>query len=205
MYNTMMLRQFSATGFMLALSLLPFSAQAYVTPEQGLNEKTLNTRIYEPPPTDRELRDVVAEQNRKSAKQRAAGLKAVMPQPEPAPIEEMHGAAPAENISELDKILELIKLLQGNATSNTSASNATATQGNGLDPVSQRLLIRAEAQSAAAERAALIQSLIGGDGQALHSGAPLADTGPATALILIAVTGAVAETWRRVRKTSIKH
>ena len=98
-------------------------------------------------------------------------------------------------------MIELMKLLQNNEKPDAPvpAEDARAS----LDPVSQRLLIRAEAQHATAERAALIQSLMGEANEDLHSGAPLADTGPATVFITFAIAGAVGETLRRVRKKEV--
>lgn len=194
----MMIRQLATTGTFLSLVLLPLGAQAYVTPDEGLNDDTLTTRFYAEPPTKRELQDIQTQQQLTSAERRAAELKAVMPQPEPTP-EEMHNAAPEEPQSDLDKMIELIQLLQNNQTQNAPASPADARAA--LDPVSQRLLIRAQAQSAAAERAALIQSIVGTNEESLHSGAPLTESGPATVLTVLALAAAGAETWRRARKT----
>jgi hypothetical protein len=192
MYNTMMFKYLSTTGALLSLALLPLTAQAYITPEEELDEGTYSTRFYEEPPRDTQA--AFEEQQRISAERREAELNAIKPQPEP---EEMHEAAPEEEQTDLDKMIELIKLLQ----SQNESENTPEPAPSSLDPVTQRLLLRIEAQRDAAERASLIQSLLGEDGETLHSGAPLADTGPATVLVVLAVAGAVAETWRRVRKT----
>lgn len=194
----MMIRHLATTGTFLSLALLPLSAQAYVTPDEGLNDDTLTTRFYEEPPSIRDLEDIQKQQQLTSAQRREAELKAVMPQPEPAPTEDMHNAAPEQPQSDLDKMIQLIQLLQSNQTSSQGSQEDARA---GLDPVSQRLLIRAEAQAAAAERAALIESLTGQNSETLHSGAPLTDSGPATVLTVLALALAGAETWRRARKT----
>lgn len=193
-----MIRHLAATGTLLSLVLSPAVALAYVTPDEGLNDDTLTTRFFAEPPSKRDIEDIQKQQQLTSAERRAAELKAVMPQPAQAP-EELHSAAPEEPQSDLDKMIELIQLLQNNQAQSQPTTQTDARAE--LDPVSQRLLIRAEAQAAAAERAALIQSIVGSNEESLHSGAPLAESGPATVLTVLALAAAGAETWRRARKT----
>jgi hypothetical protein len=179
MYNTMMLREFSATGLLLALTLMPVSVLAYVTPEEALDDTNYTTRFYDVPPPDRELEEIAAEQQRVSAERRAAEQAALKPQP----VEEeepTHEAAPEQG------------------TSSSSTSNTTNLFSD--DPATQRLLLRIQAQKDAEARQSFINSLLGEGSDTLHSGAPLADTGPAATLIALAIAGAVGETWRRVRK-----
>lgn len=194
----MMLRSLTTTGLLLSLVLMPLSAEAYITPEEALNQDTLSTRFLPPPPTLSEIPSVIEQQRLNSELRRQAALDAIKPHSSSsASSEDLHGAAPAQDQTDLDKMIELIKLVQSGQSSSGSPGNT----GAGLDPVTQRLLIRVQAQQAQAERDALIQSLVGQDGQTLHSGAPLTSSGPATILIALAAVGAIAETWRRVRKT----
>lgn len=203
LYNTMMYRPLSTTGLLIAVFMLPLHALAYVTPEDALNDKTYTTRFYDPPPSIRGGVDRQTAQQVLSAERRDAELNKVKPKAEAEPL---HSAAPAESTAtDIDKMIELIKLLQSDAKTGTSVHTETPVQKEdaraALDPVSQRLLLRAEAQHTTAERAALVQSLVGDTtNNTLHSGAPLADSGPATVFVTLAIVGAVGETLRRVRK-----
>lgn len=194
----MMNRPLSTIGLLIAV-VLPVHALAYVAPEDALNDKTYTTRFYDPPPTQRDTNDRQAEQQRISAERRDAELAKIKPVAEEEP---MHAAAPTKDTAtDIDTMIELMHLLQGNT--NTQAPVTTEDARVSLDPVTKRLLIRAEAQHAAAERASLIQSIMGSTNGTLHSGAPLADTGPTTVFITLAIVGAVGETLRRVRKKEV--
>lgn len=192
----MMLRHLTTSGFVLSLALMPMSAYAYITPDQALDESGMTTNFYAPPPTIRSIPDVIKQQQLNSELQRQAGLNAVLPKSSSSSSEALHDAAPDQNQTELDKMIELMKLMQNGQSSSVTSD---PTHSN-LDPVTQRLLIRIQAQQAEAERAALIQSITGQDGT-LHSGAPLTQSGPASVVVMLAVAAAIAETWRRVRKT----
>lgn len=197
----MMFRHLTTSGLILSLALIPLSASAYITPDQALDEQTLTTRFLAPPPSGRAIPDVIEQQRLESEQRRNAALDAIKPKSSSsASSQDLHGAAPAENQTDIDKMIELVKLLQ--TSQNSSA--AAGTTHNGLDPVTQRLLIRVQAQQAENEREALIRSLVGENGGTLHSGAPLTESGPATILIALAAIGAIAETWRRVRKAQGK-
>lgn len=202
LYNTMMNRPLSTIGILMTVLMLPMHALAYVTPEDALDDKTYTTRFYDPPPSIRSGVARQEEQKRVSEERRNAELSKVMPKEE---VDSLHSAAPTENTTtDIDKMIELIKLLQSDTKTETSVQTDTPAQQEdaraALDPVSQRLLMRAEAQRATVERAAFVQSLMGEANGDLHSGAPLADTGPATVFVTLAIAGAIGETLRRVRK-----
>jgi hypothetical protein len=191
----MMIRLLSAAGLMTALTLTPLGAAAYVTPDEALDDTNYTTRFYDPPPSTRETQAMVEQQRITSEERRNAELQAVMPQPEATEEEPTHEAAPEEEQTDLDKMIELLQLLQNSS----SASSAPASPE--LDPATQRLLLRIQAQKDAAARQDFIQELLGDDGETLHSGAPLTESGPATVLVTLAIAGAVGETWRRARKS----
>jgi hypothetical protein len=198
----MMLRHLPLAGLMTVLTLAPLSAAAYVTPDEALDDETYTTRFYEPPPSTREIDEQVEAQRLRSAERRDAEQDAIKPQPEPTE-EELHEAAPEEEEeTDIDKLIELIKAIQG--ASSSSASSAPAVPF-AEDPVTQRLFLRLQAQKEAAARQDFIQNLLGGEGETLHSGAPLTETGPATVLVTLAVAGAIGETWRRARKAEVQH
>jgi hypothetical protein len=168
---------------------MPLTTQAYLTPEEVLDDSTMTTRFYAEPVSDRELDDQVRRQQEESAARRKAEQDALKPQVEPEE-EEMHGAAPDEEETDLEALIKALQELQG--ASSSSAADDT-------DAVSQRLLERIQQRQEDAQREAMLQQLLGND-QTLHSGAPLSDTGPAAILTVLAMAGAVGETWRRVRK-----
>ncbi len=187
----MMIRHLLLTGLLLAGTASPLTAEAYLEPEDVLDDESLTTRFFAPPPSNRETADQVRKQQEESAARRAAEQEALKPKPEQPDEEELHGAAPEEeDQADLEALIKALQELQG-------ASSSSAATGN--DAVNQRLLERVQARQAAEQRAALLQQLLGND-QTMHSGAPLSDTGPAAVLTVLAMAGAVGETWRRVRK-----
>lgn len=190
----MMNRPLFLTVLLLTSGLLPLSAAAYVTPEEILDDESYTTRFYDEPPSRRSTQDEVARQQAESAERREAEQNALNPQSEPEPSEEenLHGAAPEEE-SDIDKLIQLVELLQ------QGQQPAQPSPESEIDPVDARLLERIKDRQDAAARAAVLDELLG-DSEQLHSGAPLADTGPAAVIVTLAVTGALGETWRRVRK-----
>lgn len=185
----MMIRHLLLTGLLLAGTVSPLTAEAYLEPEDVLDDESLTTRFFAPPPPDRELADQVRKQQEESAARRKAEQDALKPKPA-EPEEDMHGAAPDEEETDLEALIKALEELQG-ASSSSSASDD--------DAVNERLLERIQERQEASQRAALLEQLLGDD-QTLHSGAPLSDTGPAAVLTVLAMAGAVGETWRRVRK-----
>ncbi len=173
----------------LTLALLPTVAAAYVTPEELLIEGTLSTRFYDPPPSTRETEDIVAEQNASASAVRASAQASIWGNGLPsssssAMSETVHSAAPE---SALDALLQMIlNQQQGNAQS-SSSSSLTVQQR-----IDERILDRIHEQQEQAELQALYEQygILTGDAT-LHSGAPLSDTGPATAIALIAIAAAV--------------
>lgn len=176
-------RALATAGILISTLLLPAAAHAYVTPEELLDAGELSTRFFDPPPSKRDLEAIVEQQNQAAAERRQAELEAAMRESgalqdtqDPMTEEDLHGAAPDEP---------------------TISDPMSDTSGLSLED--QRLLERIKERQEADARAAAYQDLFSGD-EALHSGAPLADTGPAAILMGIAVAGAVGETMRRVMK-----
>ncbi len=186
----MMIRHLLLTGLLLAGTVSPLTAEAYLEPEDVLDDESLTTRFFAPPPSNRETADQVRKQQEESAARREAE-QAALKEPAAEPAEEdLHGAAPEEESTDLEALIKALQELQGASSSSTAG---------GDDAVNQRLLERIQARQEADQRAALLQQLLGDD-QTMHSGAPLSDTGPAAVLTVLAMAGAVGETWRRVRK-----
>lgn len=196
----MMIRHFATKGLLLSLMMLPVQSYAYVTPEEVLNDTTYTTRFYEAPPSIRTTQDRLLEQQRISAERREAALAAIKPQPE---AENLHGAAPTEPAqTDIDKMIELVKLLQ-TSSSATNTSPADASAETTEDPVTERLLQRVEANKIAIDRQSFLQGLLGDNEETLHSGAPLAESGPATVIVTMLAMGAIVETLRRVKKKEV--
>jgi hypothetical protein len=173
-------------GILLWSFALPVVAHAYITPEEALNDSNFTTQFFTPPPSPRTTQDVVQQQQDRSAQRRAAEQAAIMPQSSSASSDDtqLHDAAPDQ---------------AGGTTTDTSGGvtqdPSTMTEDQLRDA---RLLERIKADQMAAAQQAALQALLGN--QTLHSGAPLAHTGPATFVVALAIVAAIGETWRRVRK-----
>lgn len=191
---------------MIGSLMMPLAAHAYVMPEEVLDEGDFSTRFFEPPPSRRDMEAVAEEQRLRSAQRREAEQAAIMPQPEPTE-EVMRGAAPEQSMSDSDiqKLIDAIQQLQESGNSSAAETDSVPSSENMRD---QRALERIKVQreaAEAAEREAYYRMLVGDSTkEALHSGAPLSETGPATVLITLAIAGAIAETYRRVRKSEGK-
>lgn len=180
---------------LLSSAIMPLTAHAYLTPDQVLDDEDFSARFYEPPPSKREIDDVVREQQERSAERREAEWAAAHPEEEDA----THEAAPDEEMTDEDSDIEdLIKALeqynsdQAAADEEVADDSVTLTAGEKRD---MRLLERLRGRDAADVIAAQ---------ETLHSGAPLTPTGPTTVLVTLAVAAAIGETWRRVRKIDKK-
>jgi hypothetical protein len=207
----MMFRFLLATATVLSSIIMPMSAHAYLTPDEVLDDEDYSTRFYDPPPSRRENQALAAEREREAAERREAELDALYEQQNPS-SEPMRGAAPDENDGEETDIDALIKALEEYNNTHGAAPDAEPTDegttgGSGSEQMTPeelrdaRLLARLRNREIAEDNARYDAWLAaqGGD-DALRSGAPLSDTGPTTVIVLLAVTAAVGETWRRVRK-----
>lgn len=111
--------------------------------------------------------------------------------------EELHSAAGEEEEEASASDLEaLIKALQGLQEEDTEPAEGNDSSLTTEELREQRLLERIRQQQLDAQRS---WAAMGGQ-ETLHSGAPLSETGPATVLLVLAVAGAIGETWRRVRR-----
>ncbi len=193
----MMFRKLFATVLLATIVAIPLTADAYMSPEDVMDDENLTTQFFAPPPSRRTVQDVLRRQQELSAMRREAELALVKPQPKAEANVAANDPEPASSGSDIDKLIQLIQLLQDEDSH--SAAPAEENPDSGLSVTDERLLERIRARQEAASRAAMIQALLGDDA-VLHSGAPLSDTGPMS-FVAVALMGlAVCETWRRVRK-----
>ncbi len=197
----MMSKLLLSIAYTLSSAFLPLTAHAYLTPDQVLDDEDYSARFYEPPPSKREINDVVRKQQEASAARRQAEWDAAHPE------EETHEAAPDEEATneEPSDIEDLIKALEQYNNDQAAAEDTeddgdsvvlTAGEKRDLRLV-ERLRDRQMTESDDRYTAWLATQ---GGGKTLHSGAPLTGTGPATVLVTLAIAAAIGETWRRVRK-----
>lgn len=209
----MMSKFLLAAGILASSILSPLTAHAYLSPEEVLNDEDFSATYYSPPPSNRATSEAVKAQQERSAQRRAAEQAALEKEGEDADEEELHGAADDEedtdddSASDLQALIEALQGLQDDEQpaeeDNDDADTAALTTEELRE---QRLLERIRQQQLDAARAAQYAWMTGGagNGETLHSGAPLTETGPATVLITLIVAGAIGETWRRVRRAERK-
>ena len=192
----MMQRSLSLIVLTLGL-LVPVAAGAYVTPEDMLEEGTMSTRFFTPPPTAREAESIVEAQNKRAAERRAAQMSSVVGNGiSSSSASSKASEATHEAASELTGIEALIQALQGL----TGTAGATETP---LATEDQRIIERIRAQQEEEERNAAYEQYGWSDGETLHSGAPLSDTGPATTIALLVIAAAV--TFTILRAWNMEH
>lgn len=201
----MMIRTLPIAVLLLAGSLLPGTASAYVLPEEVLDAETASVRLLEPPPAARHVPDIQREQAAKSAARRQAALDTLRDENAAAretAIDGDDGAADAEegegqtgtvpvDAVQLESVLRALEELKN--------KEAAAT---GRDVRDERTLQRIRLQQEQSKiRVQVAQELdvLRDREEALHSGAPLADTGPASLLAAMAVFAAIVLTLRWVR------
>jgi len=212
-----MMSRFLLTAGILASSVLsPLTAHAYLPPEDVLNDDDFSATYYSPPPSQREIDAVMEAQRERSAARREAEQAALQKEGEDPEDDELHSAADDEEedddeaASDLEALIEALQGLQEDdddlhgAAGEEEEDNTSALTTEELRE--QRLLERIRQQQLDAQRAAQYGWMTAGlgAGETLHSGAPLSETGPATVLIVLAIAGAIGETWRRVRKAERK-
>ena len=176
--------------FLLLLSLLTPSAYAYVLPEDVLLQNNAGTEFMAPP-TKREMQSVQTQQQLRSAERRKAEQDALFPKKETT--EPTHGAAPAAAPAptEFQMLLEVLSQ-QLNRQSSAPQTETPDADKTFEELRKERLLQRIEAAEMAVQEETP---------DTLHSGAPLADTGPGTVLSLVVLLGIGAWTVYRARKS----
>lgn len=192
----MMLRNLFTTVLFATVAAIPLTASAYISPEDVLDDENMTTQFFEPPPSRREIQDILKRQQELSALRREAELTLVKPQPAAEAEVVASDPEPASSGNDIDKLIQLIQLLQEDGH---SAAPEEQGSDSGLSVTDERLLERIHARQEAASREAMIQALLGDDAT-LHSGAPLTDSGPMSYVAVALMGLAVCETWRRVRK-----
>lgn len=179
----MMTRTHILNGLALVLMLsAPVTASAYMTPEEVLTSDE-NSRFFEPPPSQRET-DAIAEQQASSAAARRAAEQAALfgsSSSATAEDDSLHGAAP-----EIDD--------------ETTMDDSSDTSG--LSAADQRILERVKDRQL--ELMIQEQAQILASQQSLHGGAPLADTGTGTILVVVTLGIAGAWTLWKARKMETK-
>lgn len=193
----MMFQKLSTTVLLATVVAMPLTADAYMSPEDVMNDENMTTQFFAPPPSRRTIQDVLRRQQELSALRREAELALVKPQPAAEAEVVATEPEPASSGNDIDKLIQLIQLLQ-NEDGHSAAPDEEGTD-SGLSITDERLLERIHARQEAASRQAMIQALLGED-TTMHSGAPLSDTGPMSYVAVALMGLAVCETWRRVRK-----
>jgi hypothetical protein len=194
----MMIRALLSAGILTSSILMPVAAYAYTTPDEVLDDDTFSARFFEAPPSRRNIADVLREQELRSAQRRQEEQsKLVKIQPE-SDDDSMHAAAPENsgplNDEDIQALIEALNNSADDEDDKTDDEDEDDEDLEGEELRDARILARVKNRD----------SLYADNGEPLHSGAPLADTGPATILIAVAVVGAIGETWRRVRKMEKK-
>ena len=192
----MMHRKILTVGLLIGL-MLPLPTAAYVTPEEVLNDDDFSTRFVEPPPSRRDISKIKEEEARVIAERRAAELAAIQGNGLPAEEddvavptdEDLHEAAPDNEEGGLGEILNAIDELK-----NKEVDAAELRDERML----QRIKLQQEQAKLRAQLPLEIQRLM--NGESLHSGAPLSDTGPATVGAFLLLGAAITWTIRRVRR-----
>lgn len=187
-----------SAGILLASMMLPLSAHAYVSPEEALYDDSY--RFFEPPPSTRETKERAAAQRETSAERRERELQAAIEESKQAQEptiaatddedEPLYGAAPTDasspQLEEIFQELQELKELQ-----------------NSPEARAQRRLLERIEQSRLEDDLRSAASLhVPGYGEPLRSGAPLADTGPATVIGAVVIGAAGLWTWRRARNNA---
>lgn len=198
-----MIRTLPIAVLLLLGSLLPQAASAYVLPEEVLDEATTGVRFFDPPPAARHVVDIQREQAERSAARRQAALDALRgessssaaaeePEATETGEEEQTTGGASIDPAQLENVLNALEELQN--------KEATVTEEDERDARTlQRIRLQQEQARIRAQVAEEMRLARESDGETLHSGAPLADTGPATLLAAMAVLAAVIVTLRWVR------
>lgn len=193
----MMFQKLFTTVLCATVAAIPLTAEAYISPEEVLDDESLTTQFFLPPPSKRDTSDIQKRQQELSAMRREAELALVKPQTQTEAEVVANNPEPEAAGSDIDKLIQLIQLLQDEGGHSAAPDQEDADSG--LSTTDERLLERIHARQEAASRQAMIQALLG-DEETLHSGAPLSDTGPMSYVAVALMGLAVCETWRRVRK-----
>lgn len=190
-----MFQKLFTTVLFATIAATPLTALAYISPEEVLDDENMTTQFFSPPPSRRSVQDVLKRQQELSAMRREAELALVKPQP--AAEAETNEPEPESSGNDIDKLIQLIQLLQEDGGHNAAQEEEDANSG--LSMTDERLLDRIHERQEAASRQAMIEALLGED-TTMHSGAPLTDSGPMSYVAVALMGLAVCETWRRVRK-----
>jgi len=175
-----MTKTYIIRGLCLLTLVLPTTALAYLSPEEVLTSDQ-NQQYFDPPPSARETQQVQAQQQSSDAalraQQQAGLLGSSSSMTAQSSSEDLHGAAPAQ-------------------TTDGGGQTSSMTE---QDIVNQRILERVKADQLAAQAQVLASQ------QSLHSGAPLASSGPGTDVPLALLAGAGAWTmWKAWRMEKVK-
>ncbi len=193
-YNTMMpIKTLLSAAVMTIGMLLPIGAAAYTPPEEALFENDISDGFLAPP-TSREIQARVDEQNRlrrerREAEQQATfgGHAAAPAEPDDADFTFSGTNDPNEDERDLEDILKDLDETLQNLQTQDSSTAQTAEERR------EERLARLEEERL---HGAATDVMVYGD-DALHSGAPLADTGPGTWLAAAII--AVATAWTMLR------
>ncbi|HVW66449.1 MAG TPA: hypothetical protein VHA78_01825 [Candidatus Peribacteraceae bacterium] len=182
------------SGLCLLTIVLPSTALAYLSPEEVLTSPQ-NQMYFDPPPSPRDTAAVQAQQQSSDAALRAEQQAALVSSSSSSAVaqsssEDLHGAAPDQN-SQLQQLIDAL-----------NAQNSGSNQSE-QDLVNQRILARIKANQLAAQSQIDAQAIA--SQQSLHSGAPLAQSGPGLDLVLgvLAIAG-VWTFWRARRMEKAK-
>lgn len=192
-----MFQKLFTTVLFATIAATPLTALAYISPEEVLDDENMTTQFFSPPPSRRSVQDVLKRQQELSAMRREAELALVKPQPKVEAEAETNEPEPESSGNDIDKLIQLIQLLQEDGGHNAAPDEEDSNSG--LSMTDERLLERIHERQEAASRQAMIQALLGED-TTMHSGAPLTDSGPMSYVAVALMGLAVCETWRRVRK-----
>lgn len=180
-YNTMMRRLLLTTATIALGSLLPLQGLAYEPPEDVLFQPEDETQgfILQPPPSRREINSVVEEQQRRSAQRRAQQQQALVNQSSSAATaeEEEEAEGDVEVPAELEEIL---RSLEEEITSLREENESAEARRR------DRIVGRIDANQDTLHGAAPAFEM----DETMHSGAPLADTGPADWAWVVLLAGA---------------
>lgn len=108
----MMFQKLFTTVLCAIVVTLPLTANAYMSPEDVLDDENLTTQFFEPPPSRRSIPDVLKRQQELSAMRREAELALVKPQPAAEEEVATNDPAPESSGNDIDKLIQLIQLLQ---------------------------------------------------------------------------------------------
>lgn len=158
-------------GLLLTTLLVPMATFAYTSPEEVLNSDE-NAGFYNPPPSPRHTQEIQAQQQASVAAWRAAQQQALF---------EKSSASSAAASEDTDPFFH-----------GAAPTEPTYGQTSGISATDQRILERVKAQQQQAEMDAAIEARVRvlTSQQGLHSGAPLADSGPGTIISAFVLAGA---------------